>query len=124
MSLLGCAYSFGYVRDDAADRNLVELVLSKWRRVTDVWLPAVEEGGHEQHNLVGEIGEKVFRGAKIHRYLTYTQTGKSTVGREVVPSGAMVRMKLLALACYKTQLEIDALGCWPHFMDLREYVAE
>ena len=91
---------------------------------SEVWLPAVEKDGHEQHNLVGEIGAEVFKGATIHRYLTYTRTrGKSTNGIEVKPTGVELLKKLQALACYKTQIEIDALGCWPHFMSMSEFMA-
>jgi LmbE family N-acetylglucosaminyl deacetylase len=124
MNVLGCQVQFGGVPDtmgaEAAQR--INTLLDEFEP-EEVWLPAVEIGGHEHHNLVGLIGGRMFSmRARIHRYLTYTRTGgKSTGGTEVQPTGAMVRRKLLALACYKTQLEIDALGCWPHFMDLREF---
>lgn len=90
---------------------------------SEVWAPGEETRGHEHHNLVAAAALLVFPNAKIHRYLTYTRTsGKSTHGIEVKPKGIEVRRKLEAMACYKTQLENDALGCWPHFMDLREFV--
>lgn len=124
ITMLGCGVAFGGVRDDEpahSIRTRVHSALSHWSP-SEVWLPEVEEGAHEQHNLVGEIGLEVFKGATIHRYLTYTRThGKSTNGREVKPTGAMVLKKLQALACYRTQIEADALGCWPHFLDLREF---
>jgi hypothetical protein len=109
----------------ASIRERIHAALRPWTP-TEVWLPAVEDGGHEHHNLVGEIGLEVLKGAKIHRYLSYTRTrGKSTNGREVTPTGAMVLKKLQALACYRTQIEIDALGCWPHFIrDQNEYVLD
>ena len=128
MAVLGCAIEFSGVPDnepDATIRGRIEAALRKWTPA-EVWLPAVEPGGHDHHNLIGEIGTAVFKGARIHRYLTYTRTaGKSTNGREIKPSGAMVRAKLQALACYVTQLEIDALGCWPHFIrDQSEYAID
>lgn len=126
MTILGCDVAFSGVPDDCDPhwiRTRVHSALSHWTP-TEVWLPAVEEGGHEQHNFVGEIGLEAFKGATIHRYLTYTRTkGKSTNGREMKPTGTMVLKKLQALACYRTQIEIDALGCFPHFMDLREFEA-
>jgi hypothetical protein len=130
MTVLGCPFVSGCVPDHLAREaasEAVERALGVWfGPVTEVWLPAVEIGGHEQHNLVGAIGLEVFAAAKVHRYLTYTPAwGKSTAGVEVSCTGAMVRRKLIALACYKTQIEIDALGCWPHFLgDQREYLAE
>lgn len=90
--------------------------------IDEVWLPLSEPGGHDQHNLVGDIGSKVFVGARIHRYTTYARAkGRTRIGSEYKPTGAMVRKKLQAMAMYKTQLEIDALGCWPWFLDLHEY---
>jgi hypothetical protein len=126
---LGCAIHSGYVPDNltkAAAAPKVYEVLSMWRRMPEVWLPAVEGAGNEQHNLVGELGLEIFKGAKIHRYLTYTRTGgKSTGGTLVTPDGPMVLKKLQALACYRTQLQINALGCWPHFLrDQYEYVLD
>lgn len=128
MTILGCDVAFSGVPDDLpneAARDRVRAALSHWPEATEVWLPAVEKGGHDQHNLVGEIGLEVFKGAKIRRYLTYTRAhGKSTNGREVKPTGAMVLKKLQALACYRTQITLDELGCWPHFMDMREFSAD
>lgn len=122
--VLGCPIQFAGLKDSELISGAVMVALLKWKEVSEVWLPAVEKNGHDQHNLVGEIGAQVFSGAKIHRYLTYTRTGgKSTKGIEITPTGAMVLAKLKALTCYRTQIEIDALGCWPHFMDLREFAA-
>lgn len=127
MAVLGCTFDCGYVPDHLPRASAAELVracLMNWDGYADeIWIPAIEAGGHEQHNLVSEIALEVFKGKKISGYLTYTRTGgKSTWGNAVACSGAMVLQKLRALACYRTQLEIDALGCWPHFMDLREYM--
>lgn len=147
--VLGCEITFDGLRDDLLEQihadpprpdwkllitaeqryeykeGCVRGALEMFQGAEEVWLPAVEKNGHEQHNLVGEVGGAVFKGAKIHRYLTYTRTGgKSIHGTEVKPTGAMVRKKLQALACYKTQIEIDALGCWPWFCDLREFVLD
>jgi LmbE family N-acetylglucosaminyl deacetylase len=128
MTLLGCKIEFSGVSDNEPQASIRECVYAALRlwTPTEVWLPAIEDGGHDQHNLVGEIGLDVFKGAKIHRYLSYTRTrGKSTNGRPVTPTGVMVLKKLQAMACYRTQLEIDALGCWPHFIrDQNEYVLD
>lgn len=130
MKILGCILNFGSVPDnDPSDgiRGRIQASMSHWSGVTEVWLPAVEEEGHPQHNLVGEIGEEVFSGlfgqAKVHRYLTYTSKGKSLSDLRVPCTGPMVFKKLQALSCYRSQIEIDALGCWPHFLrDQTEYV--
>lgn len=128
LGILGCAVQFGGVGDDCEQDIQVARALESEvcrLRPKEAWLPAIEDGGHPQHNQVGRIGAAVFSGLGIpvQRYLTYTSAGKSRSAYEVKAEGWMVRTKLQALACYRTQLEIDALGCWPHFMDLREYVA-
>lgn len=87
--------------------------------------PAVEGGGHEQHNEVGRAALDAFGAERTIRYLTYRRHhGKSDWGREVPYEPAWVALKLQALACYRTQIETVAAGCTPHFAaDLREYVA-
>ena len=75
---------------------------------------------------MGELGGLVYTNARIHRYLTYQRkpkSGKSVDGTEVKPNGIMLYRKMQALLCYRSQIIIDALGCWPHFMDLREFEA-
>lgn len=118
--------AFGRVPDNepmALTRAKVRSALAQWDP-DEVWLPAIEHGGHEQHNLVGELGMEVFGRSALHFYLTYTRSGKSTAGVRVdPPGGAAVGKKLRALACYKTQIEIAELGCLPHFLrDQNEYM--
>lgn len=86
--------------------------------------PAIEGGGHEQHNEVGHAALDAFGGRTI-LYLTYRRLhGKSDWGREVLYKPPWVTLKLRALACYRTQIETADAGCTPHFTaDLREYVA-
>lgn len=123
--VLGCAIQFGGVPDDNPDPGKVRAALEKWALAAEVWLPAVEVDGHAQHNLVGEIGLEVFSRAIVHRYLTYTTAGKSSHGRVVPFTGAMLRNKLQAMICYQTQIETDSLGCWPHFArNQYEYLAD
>lgn len=139
--VLQCAAHHGFVPDtqaNAAAAPAVHALLSQWRRMTEVWIPAVELGGHDQHNLIGALGREIFDPAvtKVRRYLTYTRLGgKSTefvpadgsvgIAKQVPCTGLMVRRKLQALTCYKTQLEIDDLGCWQHFIrDQNEYVID
>ncbi len=89
-----------------------------------VWAPALEEGGHLQHNLVARAAAELFPREQITRYMTYTDKGKSRSSTPVSPlNGESIRRKLEALTCYKTQIDNPALGCVPHFMaDLYEYV--
>lgn len=112
--------------------------LARHHRPPVVWLPAIEAYGHPHHNLVGEVGTRIFSKHVIRYYLTYTRSrGRSTpetwrpagampidaIAREVRITGReWVGRKLKALACYTTQLENEALGCREHFLNgLREY---
>jgi LmbE family N-acetylglucosaminyl deacetylase len=117
---------FGGVSDDQPLEKMAEEIRQVFREVGPVqeaWLPLWEDGGHDHHNLVATIGRQEFAVHNIHWYLTYTAAGKSTGGVRVMCSGQMVRKKLEALACYKSQLDIDALGCYPHFLrDQTEYL--
>ena len=96
----------------------------------EIWLPAFERGGHDQHNCVanavGMLQMSVRTNFQItHRYTTYVRgQGKTTTPHEILPNnGDHIARKLRALACYKSQLDMTSgLGCWPWFMgDLKEY---
>jgi hypothetical protein len=87
-----------------------------------VYAPAVEEGGHDQHNLIGTLAADVFR-ERVQPYLTYRRGFMRTRSDNEVPYTAeMVALKLRALACYRSQIALrDNTEAW--FMDdtLREY---
>lgn len=104
-------------------RRAINGILDNHRGVSEIYAPAIEERGHVQHNLVGAAVE----GPNVIRYLTYTDQGKSTNGREVsILSPDWIEKKLLALACYKSQFSLDKrMGCYPHFLRSQyEYYAE
>jgi LmbE family N-acetylglucosaminyl deacetylase len=72
-----------------------------------IFAPAHEPGGHVQHNLVADAAEIVARqlGVLLTRYTTYTRTNGKTVGSYAVPASAEgIKKKLLALACYESQI--------------------
>jgi LmbE family N-acetylglucosaminyl deacetylase len=121
--ILGVEVDFLGLRDDqppSADviRTLLE---QRYGAHDGVYVPAWEEDGHHQHNLVAEacIGLPV-----VERYLTYTTAGKSTSKREVPFEGSWIGLKLRALACYESQFDVRC-GCQPHFIgrSLLEYYA-
>jgi LmbE family N-acetylglucosaminyl deacetylase len=86
-----------------------------------VWAPAVEEGGHEQHNMVGQVARALW-GDRVRPYLTYRRGHMRSRGIEVPFQTNWVLRKLRALACYETQIGLTG-DCQPWFMDdtLREY---
>lgn len=89
-----------------------------------VYAPAIELNGHAHHDIVGRVADWIWSPGRVTHYLTYTRDkGKSTSAHRVpVESGEWTRRKLRALACYESQIDIERLGCRPHFMnDLWEY---
>jgi len=87
-----------------------------------VFAPAIEPGGHEQHNLVAAAVEDR---RTVCRYLTYERhAGKSTAGHAVpILTPRWIGKKLRALACYESQWD-PKLGCYPHFLrEQTEYYA-
>jgi hypothetical protein len=122
--ILGVDVEFLGYRDDqppAAETiagHLSALAISSG--ITEIYAPAWEPNGHAQHNLVAVACDGL---PVVERYLTYTPAGKSTNGRKVPFKGAWIPLKLRALACYESQMNLDPrMGCWPHFLrDQTEY---
>ena len=84
--------------------------------------PAVEEGGHAQHNTVGSLAQIV--GCEIIQYMTYTRgNGRSTSANEVSFEPDWPVAKLQALACYRSQIAHPATRSWFVDYGLREWVA-
>jgi LmbE family N-acetylglucosaminyl deacetylase len=119
-----------HVRDDH-DEAAMEgqlrgemLALAKTVEVTRVWAPAIEAGGHWHHNLIGELAEEVFGPERTSFYMTYIRDNGRSKGVEVVPTADMIRSKLAALACYRSQIELDNTRPW--FLDdvMREWRPE
>lgn len=111
--------------DDAPDWARVEDDLRAMsRNYYPCFAPAVEDGGHEHHSMIGAIASRVWPADQLSHYLTYRRGhGKSTDGIEVAPEPWMIAAKHRALACYLSQMQPE-LGCLPWFVgDLREYVA-
>lgn len=107
-------------------RPVIDLLVPYRNTVTEVWIPAVEEGGNAHHNLVGEFALENFRQlSRVHRYLTYTVRGKSAVEDKAVKIEQpwWIEKKLRAMACYTSQLALASTQ--PHFLrDLYEYELE
>lgn len=85
-----------------------------------VYAPAIEDGGHDQHNLVGKLVAEAFSGTR--HYMTYTRTRGKSTGVPVRPGPGFLQRKLRALACYDSQ--IGLANCREHFLrDQNEYLA-
>jgi LmbE family N-acetylglucosaminyl deacetylase len=83
-----------------------------------VYAPAVEDGGHDQHNFVGRMADMFFPNRVTH-YMTYTNRGKS-IGTPVRYEADWPVRKLRALACYTSQIALPSTR--DHFLrDQNEY---
>lgn len=112
--------------DAAPDWAAVEAAmreLDEQRHPERVFAPAVELGGHDQHNQVGDLAHAVF-GDRVTAYLTYVRGhGRSRSGNEVPFEPDWPVRKLRALACYRSQIVEPSTRDW--FLDgtLREWYA-
>jgi LmbE family N-acetylglucosaminyl deacetylase len=128
MYALGCKWTQWPLRDDRPNAEELEAWMIGLRDPAGaddwdhVFAPAIEEWGHDDHNMVGEVALTVFKDVPITWYLTYTTHGRSR-GTEIEFEPEWVAKKLHAMACYKSQAAHPATR--NHFIDngLREYVA-
>lgn len=114
--------------DDSKDVDVTRLgdliyIATSNLKLDEIFLPAFEENGHPQHNLVAraEFKNKLVT-VPIQRYLTYTSKGKSVSSNPVKVTDPMwIAKKLQALVCYTSQMSLDPrMGCWPHFLRSQE----
>jgi LmbE family N-acetylglucosaminyl deacetylase len=125
MRVLGCEWEQGSEPDVNPDPDGLKTHMEQLdgvRMPERVYAPAVEGGGHDQHNLVGEIARDVF-GDRVQPYLTYRRGHMRTRSENEVPyTTEMVALKLRALSCYRSQIGLRGVT-EPWFMDdtLREY---
>lgn len=77
-----------------------------------VWAPLPEEGGNGDHNIVGEVAERLWPD-RISFYSTYTADGRTTIGFPVPAEPEWVATKRAALACYASQSSNPHTS--PHF---------
>lgn len=114
------------VRDGAPDAEALKAML---REVAEdpwdvVFAPAWEDGGHEDHNLVATLADRIWPQRTL--YLTYrrghgrsTQQTLSELSHRTAYEAQVERgyrsVKLMAMACYSSQVELD--DCRPWFND-------
>jgi LmbE family N-acetylglucosaminyl deacetylase len=120
--ILGCTLRQWAHPDDDPDWAAVRYDLADLRdrapTTTVVYAPWPEEfGGHPQHDAVGELARKVFGKRRVRYYATYRVGGPRTKGTPVEPEPWMIRQKLLALACYRSQIERGPRRFFTHALD-------
>lgn len=117
-AIIGCDVQFLGFHDDDPDWDGIYGALSLFRDFEHCYAPAIEEGGHEHHNRIGEIASVIFKD-KITHYMTYTRSGKS-IGNPVQIENYWIEIKLRALAEYSSQIAHPSTA--EHFIrEQREY---
>lgn len=110
-ALLGCPVVFAGLRDDSLDKCQIEGVLSRFHGFDKVYAPAIQ-GGNPQHDMIGEVVKRW--NPYVIQYTTYTKTELYTEGTiEIKPSIIEQELKLKALGCYPSQLNLRSTR--PHF---------
>ncbi len=111
--------------DDNPDWEALELMLRAFVLISkpDVVIgPAWEEGGHEDHNGLARIVERLHGNHALVQYLTYKRGhGRSTEGTEIIPTVAQWAQKRAALLCYQSQANHPPTASW-FSEDQREFV--
>lgn len=78
-----------------------------------VFAPMYELEGHEQHNVVALAAEVAF-GGRVISYATYKRGSTRTqTDNEVIPEPGWPALKLKAMACYTSQINLP--NCQPWF---------
>lgn len=86
-----------------------------------VFAPAPELGGHVQHNIVGDLAEKVF-GERTRFYLTYRRGHGRSQGVLVDADPEWAPIKLDAVRCYRSQILEPSTRPWfESLYDVREW---
>lgn len=96
---------------DQVERRIAEMALPEYG-FDAVFAPAVEDGGHEHHSIVGEIAGRVF-GDRCRFYTTYRRGQGRTVGAvRVEPEPDWIILKLRALSCFESQIREPSCRPW------------
>lgn len=105
MQILGAQVEFLHIPDkDLNERVLVE-ALRGYGGFDLVFAPAIE-GGNRAHDLVGGAAVGLYSNVKL--YSTYTKTRLYPEGVEKVGvTEAMKALKLRALECYRSQINLN-----------------
>lgn len=80
-----------------------------------VFAPAVELGGHEHHNAIGNLADEVCRELEVEltAYMTYVRgRGRSSGSHRVVPGPGYRSRKLAAMSCYLSQIDNPDMLPW------------
>lgn len=125
MKILGVPIMFLGIDEDKLTGSLLDNSLHAMLVEEDlldcIYLPAYEEGGNPQHNLINKVIDDIASlGIERKFYKTYTGLEDRTIGEEVIPTPEELELKRKALACYRTQIENP--NTRHYFLTTREYI--
>lgn len=112
--LLGYEVVFLGIKDTELTPEKLEFALSHLKADV-VFAPAIQ-GGNGQHDMIGQVANKVF--PNVVHYTTYTRTELWTTGEtEIIPTQEEIDLKNKALDCYQSQINLGSTA--PHFFAVR-----
>ena len=107
MGILDAKVEFLGIRDTELNEKALRKALEAYNPEI-VFAPAIE-GGNLLHDLVGKIADELF-GYKVIHYSTYTKDRSFPAGKtRVAYSDLMKRLKLKALKCYWSQINLPSV---------------
>lgn len=115
MAILGCLWTqWAFSEAETVPYNTLEIWMRELRESYDtVIAPAIENGGHAHHNLIGSLALEVWGGSNIYPYTTYRRGFGRTVGeRPIEPLPEWIAKKHEALACYRSQIALPDTRPW------------
>lgn len=133
LDVLGCTWHQWPVPDSKVADYVGEMLiwLSAWLPENKgptpdrVFAPLVEPDGHEHHNIVGKAAVDMFGAEVVTGYATYARGGGRThTETEVEWEPGWRALKLRAMSCYGSQIDLAATRPWFAQDDmLREWVS-
>ena len=117
MKLVGCPVVFLGIKDtELQSPTLIERL--KYFNPETIYVPAIHDRGHWQHNLIGNVGLELF-GKKCERYCTYANNNYEIIkgSWEIVPTQPEMELKNKMLECYTSQINLPSTA--PFFSTVR-----
>jgi LmbE family N-acetylglucosaminyl deacetylase len=115
-AVLGVDYEQWEHPDDytapAVHLNLGKDILAASDRFEHCYAPMAENDGHEQHNQVHDLAVAAFGYDRVTRYMTYRRGSGRSRGNIAPREKGWPAIKLRAMACYQTQIELLATRPW------------
>jgi len=112
MTVAGRGWTYSNLPEPDADWTAISAVVKAQMGGFDVVIsPAWEQDGHEHHNAVATIVNRINH-PRVIRYLTYRRGHGRSIGTPVEADPILADLKLQALQCYQSQWDDPATAPW------------